>query len=1234
MFQEILRYSQEGRYLGIVEKSAAALARYAALRGQEDEEAQAGRDEARRNLEELMIDCAWPGTEGGEAYINVEKEFFREGGLDPDRLTSFQKELVKQSSKEQALWCFAATSSALGPISARSMEAEGKDRSTLLPGALRHKRLKQKEAVANAAQESSPPEEGIERDAPVVRAWIYPDSSVRSEYDPSKARLRLDALSDRSGYDWSSAYSPNNSVERAGWNAGFNQNDEWMRFEDAPAEEEKAKASIFIGPDSSPEIAWLVQGEEAFLDDSEGALAESEIKEYYDIAGRPYGRLRSDAAATATKLSKAIAAAGGKRLATIIVRPGDSGALSRYQSLFPGLVDKATKLVEKQARVREGLLAHNGDAEILRRLEQAGRALAALGSGREEILRALSDGPSATIESPLALEHGRELEVFLRAALSDESAAANAADAANADIDVEGLSAEIRELAPSGPEARAAYTRASLNILASPVVRTAFKNAGISMPQLLERIAASRSGKRAEGKLELSAETSLYDILTRAPASQERRGSLSFTRSHIPASANANFESAKSQAPRASETTGISEISNAIPVSSSEPIDASLAPLFDALPPGPRAKAQASFLSALKQQKAIAMSTGMKVDELAQAAIALATGSADEAKLRRKRVFFELDADEVIQEAAQAPGPRMARSLDELAELGSLQAGSIQAEGPPAEGLQTASPDLDESHASEQENSSLSPEAYGEAALLESEEVELSSQDLQTFVLKSLDETAGLSEAERSEAQAALANLRVKQGELSSFLAKVRQSAGRSSILRRPGWVGKSISKAMETATGRTASSRSQKAGNQASLFQGADILSKAGSASPLARAQALAQAKGLTTAQTQGIIGGSAARSPARSSARIDPRHFSRSNPLSREEYQRLAKAYPSSSGSGAAAQWRTAAPLYREESSLGRGAAPTNQGPTSGKAGRAQTALTRQGAEKQEAAGASSDNTNSRREGQTPSAQIEGAGAEANKQSMEFVRNNPQAPQDSNVNSAVLPWSQAGAHWVRNYKAQGRGYMQPRSLRQAIARAGSNLSGFAFGSPGAQGMMGGAQSIPQGLEGTFNDIFGTSRFANSASQSQSASILPFPSSPIATVATNGAGLDMPLSSPAQYQHRSAGRSAQGTAPGTPQARSQDAFFSRDMASRSPLKPGNPAQREYGASPLSPDEERMQRLNQAYDEGKRMLAKEDSGTGSRPATPAPKAQGGGDSAVRAVEDLSKELNSRLKESN
>ena len=612
---------------------------------------------------------------------------------------------------------FSATTSAMTVITQRAMEEEGQSYDTLLPAELRRKR-------SDARKNQTAPTVD-EHGQAVVKAYVYADGTVSQQYDAQRARIKLNRLQDKSGFDWKAGYSPNNDVKKLGWDAGFDQNGVWTQFKTANPQTENRGADISMGTPTESNVRYLFVDNELYLDDRDGLLSDGETSDYYDVQGQLYGQVGTDRLVTAERLIQTAASQGCTRIAGIISRKTADQYRVVYGPLFGDMVTDQTRLypaMSPEAISMEKLVQEQTQRHQSAMAATEVRALAGAGLTKDAIMAAMAAPPATSIiEIGLNLQKSSDIAEFLSLPeLADDNPMETTEYVASLPVP------EVK---------RAAFGNAVSNLLAArPTMLT---ESGLTTKELIQavydRVVDGKNTPRTIQNV-----VSLYDLLQTQGYRQSQTGGLQLRQAVIPRFGEA-------LGPRSDEITW-------------ETLPEASRPLVQAMREqavhqaggnqAAAAKIQQTLSFALSQYPTIAASTGLRPTELAEAAVQVATNQADAAAFKRKRVVYERSLDDLIDEASLANYQTRRQTVAELT-------GSSQWRAATTVPLSTVAADLG---------------------------APVASADLEALVLPALDD---LEPVEAEELKIALQQVDLKRGQLDGFIKQLRAMHQRDQVVRR-----------------------------------------------------------------------------------------------------------------------------------------------------------------------------------------------------------------------------------------------------------------------------------------------------------------------------------------------------------------------------------------------------------------------------------------------------------------
>lgn len=304
MLKELSWYIETNRFTNIVgeiEEKAAAYSE--ALRTDAE-----NREELRDDLREL---CQWHMEKSGYrtesvSYINIDMEFFNGHEINRAALDTFEKEIIKAHMYQKHLWEFMGTTGSMTVISKSAMRRDGFAYESFLP--LEYRK----------AHRAKSPLSGILKENPAaVPFYIYPDGTVSDEYNPEKSKYRLDALRDKSGFDWTrKGWDPNYEVQKDGWHGEYDETGIWTMVREGMGEYEKTG---YAGArfEKFPEIEILKDGDSAILYDPDYSLISTFGRIFLLADGGIYGAEQENAEKTVSLIKDAMAETGIKSIKAV-----------------------------------------------------------------------------------------------------------------------------------------------------------------------------------------------------------------------------------------------------------------------------------------------------------------------------------------------------------------------------------------------------------------------------------------------------------------------------------------------------------------------------------------------------------------------------------------------------------------------------------------------------------------------------------------------------------------------------------------------------------------------------------------------------------------------------------------------------------------------------------------------------------------------------------------------------
>ncbi|MBN2735389.1 MAG: hypothetical protein JXR70_00305 [Spirochaetales bacterium] len=291
--------------------------------GLEEASQQQLRNQGRETLEALLVSSGMRDPE--EVYINPDIELYDENGApDEDKRDALLKSMVGHVAFNQSQWIFYPTTSKMTRLTEKAMEENGHDFIHMLPFEKRREH-KAKKDLKN-------------KDSSVVQTYLYPDGTASNKWYPEKGTLSFERLGFKSGFDFQAKYDPNKGIEKKTWQAGFNSEGEWEKFE----KQSIVRPAELNRSDADTVKLMFLEGNQAWLFDEKGVFTENQVTEYFDVRGNLYGATQVDAAETASRISSQLAEMGVTGIAGIVSKNTGEADKERILSLFKNYVSDKT----------------------------------------------------------------------------------------------------------------------------------------------------------------------------------------------------------------------------------------------------------------------------------------------------------------------------------------------------------------------------------------------------------------------------------------------------------------------------------------------------------------------------------------------------------------------------------------------------------------------------------------------------------------------------------------------------------------------------------------------------------------------------------------------------------------------------------------------------------------------------------------------------------------------------
>ena len=321
-------------------------------------------------LGNIMVENGFRDEE--ENFISIDKDFFNEHDqLDENKLIDFQKLMIRHYALQDIKWTFAGTTSCFTQITKKFLKERNVDYIDLLPVELKRKYI---ENMQKKHKNKNPN---------TYTVFLYPDGSISEKYDPDKAKITFENIRDKSGFNWSKGYSPDNKVKKIGWTAGFNKNSEWERIQ-----LDKKSTSLDVSAAVDPSIIFtdrfkknendlsfvsIPESDEVILFDHSSKLMDGEEQRYYSVTGELYGVREIDKENSIKGIKNSLNQQEINKLTGIVVSKKDKKTIDYYKNKFAGFITENTqfytrgdkKLKEKLSNLKKEIEGKEVSESIL-----------------------------------------------------------------------------------------------------------------------------------------------------------------------------------------------------------------------------------------------------------------------------------------------------------------------------------------------------------------------------------------------------------------------------------------------------------------------------------------------------------------------------------------------------------------------------------------------------------------------------------------------------------------------------------------------------------------------------------------------------------------------------------------------------------------------------------------------------------------------------------------------------
>jgi hypothetical protein len=451
------------------------------------------------------------------------------------------------------------------------------------------------------------------------------------EYDKEKAKIRFDALQDKSGFNWKKGYDPNDTIQKDGWYGAFNAEGVWEKVK---VNEQLSGNNEQLTKRSTSEIKIIKDGDTAILYDPGTTLLNTENLVYLTEDGEAYGELESDKEKTIEAIRNELVSLGVKHISAIgVPKNDDEKILAQYKAVLKDVASSSlsmmdTKTVDAIIQKQNDTQQKNAEESVGLEMENLIRSVPIMGMANREhaVSRALTSG---IVTVPLQAMNIKDAEAL---GLSED---------------------EINIISKHhvSEENKTEYETALSNLYAG---WSAYAGSGMTKIELAEMIQSYyENGKQLPDEI-ITAETSLASLLSE-PIEKDENGIHVFI-PNVPGSyGQEEFIDLYDDVARAKYLKKL-EKAGILPKGGSATTTALLQELLPSNATGTtKEKINRSVTRGLKEYQAISMSTGMTIKEVIDTAIASTstTASTTAASTLKKKVFYELPLENVIASASQ-----------------------------------------------------------------------------------------------------------------------------------------------------------------------------------------------------------------------------------------------------------------------------------------------------------------------------------------------------------------------------------------------------------------------------------------------------------------------------------------------------------------------------------------------------------------------------------------------------
>lgn len=345
MHENVLKYTKKGFYQNKAELIENSVMKYVdALKNDlPAKKTQKIKSQSEKTLCNIMVENGF--RESDNAFIAIEKEFFTDNAFDPEKLENFQKQMVLNYSDQQLKWTFAGTAACYSPITKKHIEESGRNYLDILPVELQrdYKEKKQNQYNTNKKADAH-----IYLYTDGTTSNNYDANKAKFSFNKTEDKSGFNW---KKGYDannkikksnWGAGFNHKNEYEfftinkeTASFKAGNNLSP--ARFYTESSEQQNSQLGLLSVPGT----------EEVFLFDNNSELKDSKQDRFYSLSGELYGVQEIDQQSSITNINNYLKKNKVSNLSGIVVANTDKETISFYKESLKKYINKDTVFYAK-----------------------------------------------------------------------------------------------------------------------------------------------------------------------------------------------------------------------------------------------------------------------------------------------------------------------------------------------------------------------------------------------------------------------------------------------------------------------------------------------------------------------------------------------------------------------------------------------------------------------------------------------------------------------------------------------------------------------------------------------------------------------------------------------------------------------------------------------------------------------------------------------------------------------